>query len=233
MKISATNRAVFFATVIYASPGFAFFGSPGPDVVIAESISTPAANTWLYTYALTNNTKCFGNCGDTVGGKSITSYVLSVRQFALPYFTDSTTSSIVTPMNWTAEISNIDIFALGSNAGAILWTATSDTSGIALGISLTGFGFTSSIAPGESPASIKLGDSSSQSSISAIPLSQFAIQAGITPISTVPEPSAYIFLLGGMAGLLLLNKGRIIRGLAEPCKKPSPPTGSRVSPTAA
>lgn len=193
----------------------------GVSVVVgaADQVTTLSAGQWAYAYTVTNDTTCFGNCGDTIRGKPIIDYALAVREFALPYFGDAGITSIHSPADWQFSIVDADWFALGQGAKTLVWTAQTDTAGIAaLGASLGGFGYSAAFAAGKGPAWTALGDSTSflvygRSVLSdlAIPRSPNAIAAGIPILTAVPEPQIYALLLAGLgvvAGGLKLNRRR-------------------------
>ena len=209
-----TIIAVAFASLGCTVPtANAFVALQDPIVRVADQVTALPADQWAYAYTVTNATICFGNCGDTIGGKSIIGYVLAVREFALPYFDDAGITSIQSPNNWSASVVNTDSFALGHGAKTLVWTALTDASGIpALGASMGGFGYIASFDAGKGPFSAILGNQSSVLGDPAIPRSPNAIAAGI---SAVPEPQTYALLLAGLASVLVAVRVRTRTGQVQ------------------
>ena len=191
------------------SPSVQALYFPGPAAVaVTDTTTLDSSAIWTYSYSLRNNTTCFLSCSDTVNGKSISGYVLAVREFAVPYFADAQISSIFSPAGWAYTISTGDRFNLGNTAGALIWFATSDLSGIALDASLGGFGYQTLYGPGKGPFSATLGNLSSFHGDPAIPLSPNAIAAGIAPVSSVPEPESYLLVLLSLVAVASLGRRR-------------------------
>lgn len=203
--------ALLAASIMLATEVNAFYGVPvtGPEVAIIDSIVPIDANTWTYTYSLTNITDCFGNCGDTAptsfGTKSIYNYILAVREFAIPYFDDANVTLITAPANWTSQVVANDIFGLGSGAHALVWTALTDNSGIALGATLGGLSYESTFGPGKGPFSTTFGGGWVVLGDPAMPLSPSAIAAGIAP-SAIPVPAAVWLFNSGLGLLGFINR---------------------------
>lgn len=158
---------------------------------------------WRYEYTLTNNTTCFGGCGSTDGGKPISSYVLGVRQFAVPYFDDAGVMTLMAPEGWIVQIVAEDIFELGHGAQALVWSASIDDAGIAIDASLNGFAYEALFEPGKGPFSATLGNGNAMYGDPAIPLSPNAVAAGILPLNPLPEPPSYLLMLAGIAILAM------------------------------
>jgi hypothetical protein len=183
------------ALLTAASSASAFWGTAGPSAAVADSYSAEGAK-WRYSYVVANTGTCFGDCANTFLAKSITAYWLSDREFALPYFSDAgiDAASITNPAGWTHEISTTNPFNL-LNAGALTWRASGDSDGIALGASLSGFGYLAGFSAGKGPFSVTNGSSSRFVGDPAIPLSPMAVAAGIAP---VPEPESYALMAVGL-----------------------------------
>lgn len=200
-RLSLTTVALAAAMTLATPAAHAFYIVADTGAGIDDGIGHPDANTWSYTYTLTNTTTCLGNCLSTVGGVSIADYILSIREFAIPYFDDAGITAILAPSNWTYSISSTDVFNLGFGAKAIVWQAVTDNAGIALGATLGGFGYESSYEPGKGPYSFTLGNGTTSYGDPAIPLSPNAVAAGILPLSNVPEPEQYLLTLVSIAAL--------------------------------
>lgn len=208
-RLSLTTIALTAAITLATPAAHAFYLVPFTGSDIDDDIVYLPPSTWRYTYTLTNTTTCMGNCLDTVGGLSITDYILSIREFAIPYFDDADIATILSPSNWTYSISSTDVFNLGFGAKAIVWEAVTDNAGIALGATLGGFGYESSYEPGKGPYSFTLGNGTTSYGDPAIPLSPNAVAAGISPLSNVPEPEQYLLNLVGIAALATRLRKRL------------------------
>lgn len=203
--------ALLASSILLATEANAAWGIPstGPEVAITDSIVPIDANTWTYTYTLTNITHCFLDCGNTAptafGTKSISDYILAVREFAIPYFDDANVTLVTAPANWISQVVADDIFGLGSGAHALVWTALTDNSGIALGATLGGFSYESTFGPGKGPFSTTFGGGWVVLGDPAIPLSPSAIAAGIAP-SAIPVPAAVWLFSSGLGLLGFINR---------------------------
>ena len=182
--------------------------TPGPALRIADSVIVNFGGRWNYDYTLTNNTQCFVNCSGTVLGKSVSGYVLAVREFALPYFDDAGITTILSPNGWLSRIDPADRFGLGFGARTLIWSAQTDSAGIALGASLGGFNYGADFAAGKGPFSAALGNLQSLIGDPAIPLSPNAVSADITPLNPVPEPPIHVLLLIGLAAMAATLRSR-------------------------
>ena len=217
------NRSVIVAAAAslgcWIFPAQAWFAVQSPVVGVVDQVTALSAGQWAYAYTVTNDTTCFGDCGNTVQGKPIIGFVLAVREFALPYFGDAGITAIHSPADWQFSIVDADRFALGQGAKTLVWTAQTDTAGIAaLGASLGGFGYSAAYAAGKGPFSAALGNGSSYLGDPAIPRSPNAIDAGIPLLTAVPEPQTYALLLAGLAavaGGLRSNTRRPARRVAQ------------------
>ena len=201
------------------TPVHAWVIVPTPNAAVTDLVTALPTGQWSYDYSLTNRTSCFGFCLDTIGGKSIIGFVFAVREFGLPYFGDAGITAIHSPADWQFSIVDADRFALGQGAKTLVWTAQTDTAGIAArGASLGGFGYSAAYAAGKGPFSAALGNGSSYLGDPAIPRSPNAIDAGIPLLTAVPEPQTYALLLAGLAavaGGLRSNTRRPARRVAQ------------------
>ena len=69
--LSRESPATVALTALLMLPApavMALFGTAKPDVAVTDSVVNVAPDDWLYSYSLTNNTQCFGNCLDTALG---------------------------------------------------------------------------------------------------------------------------------------------------------------------
>ena len=228
------NRSVIVAAAAslgcWISPAQAFIAVQAPVVGVAGPVTALPAGQWAYAYTVTNDTACFGNCFDTVFGKSILGYVLAVREFALPYFGDAGITAIQSPADWQFGIVDADRFSLGQGAKTLVWTAQTDTAGIAArGASLGGFGYSAAYAAGKGPFSAALGTGTPFLGDPAIPRSPNAIAAGIPVLTAIPEPQTCALLLAGLAVVAggLQSKARRQAGR---CPQPCPSTRKISSP---
>lgn len=178
----------------------ATIATPGVGVTDHTSAVGPI---YTFDYALTNTTVCTVNCTGTTTGHSIPGYILALREFAVPYFTDAAITAITAPMDWTWHIVATDLFNLGHSAEALVWDAQTETAGIALGATLDGFGFQSTFGPGKGPFQGTLGGGGTIAGDPAIPLSPNAIAAGILPLDvpSVPEPATLALLALALFGV--------------------------------
>ena len=185
------------------TPVHAWVAAPTPNAAVTDLVTALPTGQWSYDYSLTNHTSCLGFCWDTMfGGKSILGFMFAVREFGLPYFDDAGITAIHSPADWQFSIVDADRFALGQGAKTLVWTAQTDTAGIAaLGASLGGFGYSAAYAAGKGPFSAALGNGSSYLGDPAIPRSPNAIDAGIPLLTAVPEPQTYALLLAGLVCL--------------------------------
>lgn len=202
MSRNALKTLAFAAAITLATPcANAFYLVPATGANIDDGTGHPGENVWSYTYTLTNTTQCMGNCLDTVGGLSISDYILSIREFAIPYFDDAGITNILSPSDWSYSISSNDLFSLGFGAKAIVWQAITANAGIALGATLGGFGYEAGFEPGKGPYSFTLGNNTTTYGDPNIPLSPNAVAAGITSLNSVPEPEHYWLALVAIAAL--------------------------------
>lgn len=166
------------------------------DTVLTES------GTWKYTYEIENTDYCIGevSCAavlsDTRDGgiaKPFNSYWLSIRAFAIPFFSDAGITDITDPAGWQHEIVTDNQFGL-LNASSLIWRAIGDSDGVPPGLSLSGFSYVANFAAGKGPFSVTNAFGSTYFGDPAIPLSPAAQAAGI---SAVPEPASLALLLSG------------------------------------
>lgn len=201
--IRLKSSAILFAVLTaLASPSASAWYASTTHVNVTD-MNFQQQSAWQYSYALQNNTTCFGRCSDTVLGYSIPEYMLAVREFSIPFFSDAGIIDIASPTGWAYQILNEDRFNLGFGAGTLTWTATTDQSGIAMNANLGGFSYTSLFAPGKGPFSAGFGNGESFVGDPAIPLSPNAVAAGIGAPNSVPEPGSIALILAGFAGLAL------------------------------
>lgn len=183
-----------------ASPTASAWYAYNPQITVTD-INGQQGGQWTYQYTVNNQTTCFGNCADTVGGYSIENYLLGVNTFAIPYFSDAFIDNINTPQGWSFHILGEDTFNLGFGAGTLEWFAVDPNAFIAKDASLGGFSYTTVFAPGKGPFSATLGNATGFIGDPAIPLSPNAILAGITQPNAVPEPATGLLLLAAMGAL--------------------------------
>jgi len=201
--IRLKSTALLFAVLTtLASPSASAWYASNPQVSVVDS-NTLQQSVWQYSYTVFNDTTCFGRCYDTVLGYSIPEYMLAVREFSIPFFSDAGITDIASPTGWQYQILNEDRFNLGFGAATLTWTATTDQSGIAMDANGGGFSYKTLFAPGKGPFSAGLGNGESFIGDPAIPLSPNAIAAGIGAPSAVPEPGTIALILAGFAGLAL------------------------------
>jgi hypothetical protein len=206
--IRLKSTAILFAVVAaLASPSASAWYASRTQVNVTD-MNNQQQSGWQYSYALQNNTTCFGRCSDTVLGYSIPEYMLAVREFSIPFFSDAGIIDIAAPTGWAYQILNEDRFNLGFGAGTLTWTATTDQSGIAMNANRSGFSYTALFAPGKGPFSAGFGDGELFIGDPAIPLSPNAVAAGIGAPSSVPEPGTIALILAGFAGLALRRTAR-------------------------
>jgi hypothetical protein len=163
------------------------------QVIVTDNDTYDSVNkVWNYNYSVNN-----------VNPDGIGLARLAIKEFIIPFFPDANISSITSPTDWTATIINTDEFSLGNNAEIIDWVTSSNF--IATQSTLSGFGYTSTYAPGKGPFetlnqinSLFLGDP-------AVPLSPNAIAAGIQPI---PEPETYAIIVAGLGVLGVVARRR-------------------------
>jgi hypothetical protein len=194
--------ALIFATLtlVAAPSAFAFYGSvTSVNVIDAGNMAQPMKN---YAYLVDNQTTCFGSCSGTVQGYSIHDYLLAVRKFSMPYFSDADIFAISSPSGWSYEILADDTFNLGFGAGTLQWKADNNFSGIAMSANLGGFSYMSPFAAGKGPFLATFGNAETFLGDPAIPLSPNAILAGLGPVNEVPEPASYLLVLAGVAALV-------------------------------
>jgi len=206
--IRLKSTAILFAVLTaLASPSASAWYASNTQVNVID-LNSQQQSAWQYYYHLQNDTTCFGSCSQTVMGYSIPEYLLAVREFSIPFFSDAGITAIAAPTGWEYQILNEDRFNLGFGAGTLTWIATTDQSGIAMAASRGGFSYTSVFAPGKGPFSAGFGNGELFIGDPAIPLSPNAVAAGIVAPSAVPEPGTIALLLAGFAGLALRRTAR-------------------------
>ena len=192
---------------LFAPSAFALF-TLLPSTTITDPVQNLGGNSWSYSYTLSNQTTCFGSCTDTFAGKPIATFAGAIREFSLPYFSDSGINTLLAPTNWSATILAENRFGL-LGAQTLVWTALTDTAGIALGANLAGFGYRASFAAGKGPFETILGIGGAAGTFRgdpAIPRSPNAILAGIPPLGALPEPGSVTLAALGMMMLLLASR---------------------------
>lgn len=192
---------------LFAPTAFALF-SLLPSTTVIDPVQNLGGNTWSYSYRLNNQTTCLGNCNDTFAGKPIATFAGAIREFSLPYFSDAGITALLSPANWSATILAENRFGLlGSQT--LVWTALTDTAGIALGANLAGFGYRASFAAGKGPFETILGIGGAAGTFHgdpAIPRSPNAILAGIPPLGVLPEPGSSTLAALGLVMLLMARR---------------------------
>ena len=216
---ASTRQLLLVAAATLALAGTpsanAFFGLRH-QVDLSSGVSQVDANTWQYSYTVTNLSECVGNCSDTVGGQPIDTSGLVINRFDLPYFGDYGTLPIETatsPTGWTATLLSGTPFVNedGStllNSMTLRWTASNGNPGLAIGDSLGGFGYKAGFGAGYAPYKVGFPDSTTVYGDPPIPLSAAAQAAGIQPLAAVPEPQAWLLMAIGLAGLGLRSAKR-------------------------
>jgi len=137
----------------------------------------------------------------TVG--AISNCDLDITSFALPYLPSADITSIESPEGWSYQISAVDSFGLGGNAGTLTWTAA-DGYGIpetVAGSYLSGFSYDSPYgAVLEVPA--RVGDALGQYDV-------YGEDPAIPTAPPVPEPSGLVLsMLGLLVGAFCLRRAR-------------------------
>jgi PEP-CTERM motif len=210
------NRIAAVATaigLISSTPlAQAFFSVSNLGSSIVSNVTLTGPDEWTYSYALTNTATCFGNCSDTSAGKPIDTYLLSIREFSLPFFADYggfTLETITSPADWSWSVENSpfvkDDGSTIHGSQTLLWTAQTDTAGIALNGNKGGFGFIATFSAGYAPYSVSYPTLGTFHGDPPIPLSPLAIAAGIQP---VPEPHSALLLALGLGALALRHSQR-------------------------
>lgn len=198
LQIAASCAMLLACSIADASNAIV---SKGVGATVNDAV-TEEFETWKYQYDIENTDHCVGDlsCAALVSDpedagipKPFTSYWLSIRTFAVPYFSDAGITSITEPAGWQHEIVNGNTFGL-LNANTLIWRAVGDGDGVAPGSSLSGFSYAANFGAGKGPFSVTNAFGSSYFGDPAIPLSPAALAAGI---SAVPEPTSLAMLLAG------------------------------------
>ncbi len=190
------------ALSIAATPSAYAFFAPTYDVAVTDTITYDNVSLYSYAYKVTNQSTCFGNCGDTLLGKPIDTFVMGLRTYEIPFFTDAGIINIASPMGWSYHILPQDTFNLGFGAGTLQWYALSDDAFIKMNHSLTDFTYQTAFAPGKGPFMTTFGYGDAVVGDPGIPLSPNAILAGIGQAGQVPEPASALLLLAGLGALV-------------------------------
>lgn len=204
-------------TILFASA--LVLGSSNASASCAIGVAAPTSTVtpqgsgaFAYDYTVSG---AAGSCVDFHGPAN---YV--VDAFELPYFADAGITGIRSPAGWTATIVDADTFGLGNGAQTLLWTAsagygiapTADFSQPAA--TLSGFGYTAGFTAAYSPAGVQLAGFGQPDIVDpALPASPLALQAGLQPaqfppLSSVPEPSAWLAMLAGVGCLAIVRRRR-------------------------
>jgi hypothetical protein len=200
--IRLKSTAILFAVLTtLASPSASAWYAYDVKVNVSD-VTNVEQSVWQYSYNVQNQTTCFGGCSGTVMGVPIREYLLAVREFSIPFFSDAGITDIASPSGWQYQILSEDRFNLGFGAQTLQWTATNDESGIAYGMAGGGFAYKTLFAPGKGPFYAGFGGGESIIGDPAIPLSPNAIAAGIGAPNAVPEPGSIALLLAGFGALV-------------------------------
>lgn len=207
IRLKSAALMLALAASLATPSAFAWYATT-PKIEVLDQTVMNEPSVWSYQYTLLNQSTCFGSCSGTVQGLSIKGYLLSVREFAIPYFSDAGIFDIASPTGWTHTISTVDTFDLGFGAGTLTWSTVADDAGIVMNTSRNGFAFQTAFAPGKGPFSASLNNGVSYLGDPAIPLSPRAIEAGLLPMNAptdVPEPQSILLMLAGL-GLLAATR---------------------------
>lgn len=211
MKHQIISSCAMLLTCTMANAYTALWSWPVGALII-DNVNTESEK-WKYAYQIENTNYCVGDLScaavlsapqDSGIAKPLNSYWLSIRAFAIPFFSDAGITHITDPTGWRHEIVTDNQFGL-LNASTLIWRAIGDSDGIAPGLSLPGFSYVANFAAGKGPFSVTNALGSTYFGDPAIPLSPAAEAAGLSP---VPEPVSLAMLLGGVivSGLALATR---------------------------
>jgi hypothetical protein len=201
---------IFFGTLLLIAPPSYAFVALEFDVDVIDHVSQTGPNQWEYQYSITNNSECTaGFCLDTMDGIPVED-TLRVIDFYIPYFEDAgiDLSGILSPASWSVTVdSSLDLFNLGNGAGVMHWSTTFDF-GLPINTTLDGFGYTAEYSGAKGPFQAEFIFGSPFIGDPLIPASPNAIAAGLSPVSSVPIPTAILLFVSGIFGLAGVKIGR-------------------------
>ncbi len=206
MLVTRIVRVWILAALLSASGASQAWIATTQNASVSDSVTQNGLR-WDYSYSVSNTSTCLGNCGNTIQGVPVTD-LMRLVSFVVPYFDDYMLGSIQAPAGWSYTLNSADLFGFGAQAHALEWSANTLADGIALGGSLSGFGFSADYSAGYGPFQGGLGMGTPFFGDPAIPASPMAQAAGIKPFqSTVPEPASIaLVLLGGFACGAVINR---------------------------
>lgn len=200
--------AVLALATVCAAPSASAFFAVDVNASVNDYVNA-GSGTWTYNYEVRNKSSCIMGCSGTILGQPINS-VLAISQFSVPFFDDSSIANITSPTGWSYAVSAEDTFGLGAGAGTLTWSSQDAAHAIAIDSALEGFQYSSVYAPGKGPFQAVLLNGGSMIGDPAVPLSPHAIDAGLQPISPVPEPESAPMLLAGL-GMVGAARARAAR----------------------
>ena len=226
IAISVFGTTLFMASaanaIIVATP----LQASNPLTISASVTSTATPSIWNYTYSITNSATWITYRSDQDKAP--------LQHFNIPYFDDAGITNITSPDGWSYRINDNNNFGL-TGAKTLEWYASvrldipfcvgnGNTgcilSGIDPGSMVSGFGFDGAFGPAKAPYEATFAQVTSPYTFfdrgdPPIPASPDALNAGLQPQSTVPEPGTLALIFSGFCaiGLLARIKRRKPKGL--------------------